>query len=283
MATIEVRGFRCFYAEFGQGGPPIVLLHGWSGDSTDWSAQIPDLAERARVIVLDLRGHGRSQATRDGYEAVELGRDVIAVLEALALGPADLVGHSLGGILASFVALRRPDLVRSLLLVDPAYGQPPARCGEVMEIIGDPDSADSGRRATVAADLPSPLSDEAGRRRSARRRLQAEGLGSHVVWETFRGMFCGPGGLGVLPTSEALVRDRRHPTLAIYAYRPTWEWERSLSSTPERCLLWQNVSHFLHDDHPDRFNAAASAWLTTVDRELGAAATPVAPARGREK
>jgi pimeloyl-ACP methyl ester carboxylesterase len=266
VALLEVRGFRCFYAEFGRGEPATVLLHGWSGDSTDWTAQIPDLAERSRVIAIDLRGHGRSQATPDGYEAEELAWDVIAVLDRLALKPADLIGHSLGGILASFISLRRPDLVRSLLLVDPAYGQPPARCAEVEAIIGDPSSADSEARATEAADLPSPLSDEANRRRSVRRRLQAEGLGSHVVWETFRGMFCGPGGLGVLPASEALVRDRKHPTLAIYAYRPTWEWERRLSATPDRCLLWEDVSHFLHDDQPARFNAAALEWLAEVDR-----------------
>jgi pimeloyl-ACP methyl ester carboxylesterase len=266
MSWIEVRGFRCFVASFGEGGPPIVLLHGWAGDSTDWSAQIPDLAERARVITIDLRGHGRSQATAGGYDAETLGRDVIAVLEQLALGPVDLIGHSLGGILASFVALTRPELVRSLLLIDPAYGQPAARAQEALALVGDPASADSAERAAAAADLPSPISDDANRARSARRRLQALGLGPDVVWQTFAGMFCGPGGLGVVPASEALVRDRRHPSLCVYAYEPTWRWERSLTTSPETCLLWEDVSHFLHQDQPARFNAAALEWLAEVDR-----------------
>ena len=266
MSWIEVRGFRCFVAAFGRGGPPIVLLHGWAGDSTDWTAQIPALAERARVITIDLRGHGRSQATAGGYDCEALSWDVVAVLDALELGPADLIGHSLGGILASFVALRRPDLVRSLVLVDPAYGQPPERAQEVLAIIGNPDSASSADRAAAAADLPSPISDDANRARSVRRRLQALGLGPHVVWQTFAGMFCGSGGLGLSPLSEALVRDRRHPTLCIYAYPPTWRWERDRSASPDTCLLWDDVSHFLHQDQPGRFNAATLEWLADIDR-----------------
>ena len=254
MSWLEVRGFSCFVPSFGQGGTPILLLHGWAGDSTDWTAQIPALAGRAQVIAMDLRGHGRSQTTVGGYDAEGLSRDVIAVLDALALGPVDVIGHSLGGIIASFVGLERPDLVRSLLLIDPAYGQPPGRADEVLAIIGDPESADSAERAAAAADLPSPLANDDTRARSARRRLQALGLGPHVVWATFAGMFCGPGGLGVTPASEALVRERPRPTLCLYAYPPTWRWESDLSPHPETCLLWNDVTHFLHQDQPARFN-----------------------------
>lgn len=103
----------------------VVCLHGLGGSHLNWLAVAPGLSATARVVAVDLVGHGRTPATGrtadvDGHVAL-----VTGVLEALAAGPVTLVGNSMGGLVAAVVAGGRPDLVDRLVLVDPAL--PPGR------------------------------------------------------------------------------------------------------------------------------------------------------------
>lgn len=264
MSRVRVRGFDCFVAEFGSGDSPIVLIHGWCSDSTDWVDQISAFAGNARVVTFDLRGHGHSERTASGYGSAELAEDVIAVLDHLGLSSSHLVGHSLGGIIANLVAVRRPDLARSVLLIDPAYGQPEEWEGQVRATIGDPASADSPERAAVAADLEPQVHNSVTSARRIRRRLQALALGPEVVWPTYAGMWCGTDAPGLRPQTERAIRERRQPALCIYAYEPTYTWESNLVDElglDTRVELWTGVTHFLHHDDPVRFNKVASAWF----------------------
>ncbi|MEN3301217.1 alpha/beta hydrolase [Pseudonocardia sp.] len=266
MSWVRVRGFDCFVAEFGSGDSSIVLIHGWCSDSTDWVDQISAFAGDARVVTLDLRGHGHSERTASGYGSVELAEDVIAVLDHLGLSDSHLVGHSLGGIIANLIAVRRPDLARSVLLIDPAYGQPEEWAGQVGAIIGDPASADSAERAAVAADLEPEVHNSVTAARRIRRRLQALALGPEVVWPTYAGMWCGEDAPGLRPQTALAIRERRQPALCIYAYEPTYTWESNLVDKlglDTRVELWTGVTHFLHQDDPERFNKVASAWFDT--------------------
>jgi len=113
---IQVDGGE-IWAEDSEGeGPAVVLLHpGW-GDSTIWDAVVERLPEQSRVIRYDMRGYARSPAPTGPFTALG---DLIAVLEGLGVGPAIVVGHSGGGATAVSLALTRPDLVRSLILVAP--------------------------------------------------------------------------------------------------------------------------------------------------------------------
>jgi esterase len=100
-------------------GTPVVLLHGVSGSSRtyDW---LPDEVVRGRRVVrIDLRGHGRSERAPDGYAIADYGGDVVAVLREVARRPAVLVGHSLGGVTAWWVAQRHRELVAAAFLEDP--------------------------------------------------------------------------------------------------------------------------------------------------------------------
>ncbi len=101
-------------------GVPLVLGHGFSGSVHDFSLQIDALAARHRVLAFDHRGHGLSTKTHDAttYTVDQLVLDEIAFLEQVAREPVDLLGHSLGGRVALGVVLARPDLVRSLVLMD---------------------------------------------------------------------------------------------------------------------------------------------------------------------
>jgi pimeloyl-ACP methyl ester carboxylesterase len=102
-----------------EGALPFFLCHGYSGSSHDWALVAEDLAQDRQVVSIDHRGHGRSQKLRDldRYSIERIADDLIALLDA-EVGPVDLLGHSMGGAVAIRVVLNRPDLVRSLILMD---------------------------------------------------------------------------------------------------------------------------------------------------------------------
>ncbi|MFF3224861.1 alpha/beta fold hydrolase [Nocardia suismassiliense] len=97
-------------------GVPVVLVHGMGGDGHTWDRFARALVQAGRrVIIPDLRGHGRSSHT-DSYRFDEFGADVLKLCDRLELSTVDLVGHSLGGYAVSCVAQERPELVRRLVI-----------------------------------------------------------------------------------------------------------------------------------------------------------------------
>ena len=81
------------------GTPTLVLCHGFTGSSLDFSLEVDALAADRRVVTLDQRGHGHSTRTGrlEGYAIEQLSADLTAFLEAVGEGPVDLLGHSMGG------------------------------------------------------------------------------------------------------------------------------------------------------------------------------------------
>jgi pyruvate dehydrogenase E2 component (dihydrolipoamide acetyltransferase) len=118
---LEVAGTRLRYLELGGGdGAPVLLLHGFGADLNSWMFTQPVLAEGHRALALDLPGHGGSGRDVGAGDGAALSAAVEGFLAALDPGPVHLVGHSMGGAIAALLALRRPDLVRSLTLIAPA-------------------------------------------------------------------------------------------------------------------------------------------------------------------
>jgi pyruvate dehydrogenase E2 component (dihydrolipoamide acetyltransferase) len=97
----------------------VVLLHGLSGAASNWVEVVPQLAERYRVVALDLPGHGASQPLR-GAGLAAFADAVAEAIEVEGAAPVLVEGHSFGGHVAAALAARRPELVRGLLLVAPA-------------------------------------------------------------------------------------------------------------------------------------------------------------------
>jgi 3-oxoadipate enol-lactonase len=120
VPQVAIHGFDMYYEEHGHGGEPLVLVHGYTGDVTDWRHQIPDFARTHRVLVMDHRGHGRSGAPRDrdSYTAEQMADDVEALAAHVGFDRYHLVGHSMGGMVAQEIALRSPDRLLSLTLHD---------------------------------------------------------------------------------------------------------------------------------------------------------------------
>src|SRR3954468_114284 len=115
---VDHDGERIYYEVVGEGGVPLVLSHGAGGNHAVWYQQVAPFAVDRTVVTWDHRGYGRStdRADRSGPE-VAVG-DLLAVLDALGIERADLVGQSMGGWTVVGAALARPGLARSLVLAD---------------------------------------------------------------------------------------------------------------------------------------------------------------------
>lgn len=107
------------YLQAGEHGPPVVMLHGWGAFKELWWSTLGGLGHNYRCYALDVPGHGASPI-RQADTINRLAETVIAFCDDLALEAIALMGHSMGGAVAAEVALRRPDLVRHLVLVDAA-------------------------------------------------------------------------------------------------------------------------------------------------------------------
>ncbi|HEY2354343.1 MAG TPA: alpha/beta fold hydrolase [Gaiellaceae bacterium] len=125
-----VDGARLRYAVSGD-GPPLVLVHGLGGTVENWRALAPALAERHRVLVPDLPGHGRSEALPEARHLDEIVDAVFALAEAERIEHAAWIGHSLGGTVSLRAAVRRPDAVRGVVLAAAAGVGSSTRLGRV--------------------------------------------------------------------------------------------------------------------------------------------------------
>ena len=100
-------------------GPPVVFLHGVSGSMRTYAWLPEEITEGRRIVRVDLRGHGGSEHASGAYDIDSYGEDVVDVLRETVGRPAVLVGHSLGGVVAWWVAQRHPELVAAAFLEDP--------------------------------------------------------------------------------------------------------------------------------------------------------------------
>ena len=117
----DVDGLRVRYARRGAGdGAPVLFLHGFGGDLDNWMFNLDALAEVAPVIALDLPGHGQSTPRLPGTALADLAGFVVHFLDELGVERVHLVGHSLGGAIASQMTLDDPARVASLALINSA-------------------------------------------------------------------------------------------------------------------------------------------------------------------
>jgi pimeloyl-ACP methyl ester carboxylesterase len=103
-------------------GPPVVLIHGYTDNARDWVPLIPYLSRKFRLIVVDLRGHGRSDKPECCYARIDFAYDIKLLLDALHIARADVVGHSLGSMITQVLAEQWPERVRKVVLVSSTGG-----------------------------------------------------------------------------------------------------------------------------------------------------------------
>lgn len=129
-------GDRIHFLDWGGPGSPdapgVVLVHGLSNTAWSWASVARRVAAERRVIAMDLRGHGLSDAPTSGYDLEVLGGDVIAVAEgsgAMEAGSVTLAGHGFGGIVASWAAAALGERCARLVLVDGGWDDVAASTG----------------------------------------------------------------------------------------------------------------------------------------------------------
>ena len=118
---VRVGGVGLAYAVYGE-GVPLLLIEGLGYAAWMWFKQVPAFAERYQVVVFDNRGVGDSDKPDEPYTIPGMADDAAGLLDQLGLGPAHVLGVSMGGMIAQELALRRPELVRGLVLACTTLG-----------------------------------------------------------------------------------------------------------------------------------------------------------------
>jgi len=237
------------------------LLHGWACDGSDWSWLAADLAADHRVIIPDHRGHGRSTPTAARFGAKVLAADAAALLERLSIDHAVVVGHSMGTLVASALAVERPDLVTALILVDPVYGQTGERIAPALEAIR------SHPTDTAAAIFSRFYVDDSPPWLAFWHRRRLLGTPPNVVAEALCALYEGPNAVGLRTVGETYLARRKCPMLVVYggASLDVAEWERTLPhGADDRIVVWPDNGHFLHQEKPDAFASLCREWLEEI-------------------
>jgi pimeloyl-ACP methyl ester carboxylesterase len=110
-------GVQMYWRSLGQGGTPLVVVHGGFGVTTMFGDVLERLATRRRVVAVEVQGHGHTADVDRPLAWDDLGDDVTALVRHLDLGPVDLLGYSLGGGVVQRAAVRHPEVVRRLVVV----------------------------------------------------------------------------------------------------------------------------------------------------------------------
>jgi pimeloyl-ACP methyl ester carboxylesterase len=159
VAFLDLDGFRLAYREWGAPGATdsVVLIHGITSSSLSWVRVAPALADRFRVVAMDLKGHGDSGRPASGYQLADQAREVDRLCEGLGLAEPIVIGHSWGGAIALILATSTAR-ARRLVLEDPAIGWREAdpaervrrRDGYAVTVGLSPEAAAAQVRANVA-------------------------------------------------------------------------------------------------------------------------------------
>lgn len=117
MPTVTLGGLKVFYEMRGQ-GEPVLFIHGLGSSTEDWDPQVDALQRSYRVITYDVRGHGQTEKPAGPYSVKQFAEDAARLIEHLRLAPVHVIGLSMGGMIAFQLAVDRPDLLRSLVIVN---------------------------------------------------------------------------------------------------------------------------------------------------------------------
>ena len=130
---VEAGGLRVNLAEAGD-GEPVLLLHGWPQHHEMWREVMRRLAPRFRLLAPDLRGFGWTDAPGHGYDGETFARDQVALLDALGIERAKVIGHDWGGWTAMLLGIEHPERVERMIVVDSPHPWPRQRLSNLPEL-----------------------------------------------------------------------------------------------------------------------------------------------------
>jgi pimeloyl-ACP methyl ester carboxylesterase len=260
MPFAEHNGVKLFYTDDGD-GEVVLLLHGWCCDGQDWSWQAPALVEAGyRTIILDHRGHGRSSVPDQDYRPQTLAHDAAALLDGLGISTAIVMGHSMGTVVASVLAVQRPDLVSALVLVDPVYHVSSEMAEAQTKNLAAPDP--QGQTAKFWTGRFYKPHSPAWLRQLHARRLS--GIPAHVVRGCWEGLYGTDESIGRAAVAQNYMPQRKAPRFVGCAATATADFERTFPMGEHDEVHVFTGGHFFHqhERESEEFNQAALKWLS---------------------
>lgn len=253
-----------FFTESGT-GENLMLLHGWTCDSNDWSWQLPAFESQYRVVAVDLRGHGWSEVMPAGaYEPEDYVLDIESLITPHYPGEKFiLMGHSMGGQIAARLAAKRPDLTKAVVSVDGSLGFS-ERVGEAFaQVTNDLQAQDPGKVApAVFKSVYDEATDPALKSWHARR---VKGMSEIAVRESFGPLFEGPDQVGIGQASATFCKRLDMPVYHLCRNQAQADRMRSwFSNGRSKVDVWTDTGHWIMQDRPDDVNTAVASWIDTL-------------------
>ena len=257
---VDVGGTRLYYYAAGTrgGGAPVVFLHGFPGSGHGWRLLAPLMPEGRRLVVVDLMGCGRSDGPCGGADTVLVHAGLIqGLIDELAIAKAAIVGHGIGGTIATAVALGRPERVAALALLGTiAFDARPRALGRMARMAA-PAARLLGGSVLASflhgSALRGYADREAGRRsldqslNGYATRLGADSLVSHLTLDHDPAIMALGGRLGEVRAPTAVVWGSDDPFLDVSV------GERLKSAIPGATLdVIPGARHFVAEDAPER-------------------------------
>ena len=247
---------KIHYITAGKGSQTIVLVHCWAGNSGFWREQVPALADKSRLVLIDLPGHGESDKPHTQYTMDFFASAVLTVMRDANVDKATLVGHSMGTPVMCRVYKQAPEKVAALIAIDGILRRPkmPAEQAEkLVAMFRAPEYRENTRKG-MGSLFPAPGTE------ALRDRVVSELLATpqYVMVGAMEGMFGAD-------QPDWDVKKATVPVLVINAPNPMWtdeykDYVRALSPKTDYRLI-DGVGHWLMLEKPAEFNTALIGML----------------------
>jgi pimeloyl-ACP methyl ester carboxylesterase len=253
---VSVGADRIHYVTLGKGGQDVVLVHGWAGNLGLWREQIEPLAGHARLIMIDLPGHGQSDKPQSHYTMSSFSAAVLAVLRDALVDRAIFIGHSMGAGVLCRVYCQVPEKFVALVSVDGLLCRPAGTPAEARALVGPFGTPEylAHARSLVNSFFPNPSAAV------LRDQVMSEMLATpqYVMLGAMLAMF-GP------DQPDWGLQKVNAPVLVINAPSPWWnnsymDYVASLSRQTEYVMM-NDVGHFPMLEKPAEFNATLLSML----------------------
>ncbi len=263
MPHAKINALDIYFEQHGESGDPLFLMHGYTGDITDWRHQIPEFSQTNRVLVIEHRGHGRSEAPEDRsvYTIEQMSLDAEALADELGYQRYHLVGHSMGGAIAQEMALRSAGRLLSLTLHDTGHVFELSKIELLAQFtaLRHKIAEEQGMAAVAGMKLPVPRPPHMPEERQEEERERLSRMSPHAFVGASLGLNAWQG------TAERLA-SIVPPTMVIYGdldFYMLVESAKHMAATIPNAVLEvvPQAGHSPQFERPDLFNAALRRHL----------------------